>query len=103
MKTLSNQSLNMSFGNRQGKVIHFNNQLTDVYNALKIKPMTMKEIDVFTGIMRENICRHVDTLLKPGRIAIVRKRKCKITGHPFVNEYTANPDLFPKSNQLKLF
>ena len=65
--------------------------------------MTIKEADVFTGVMRENICRYVDILLEQGRIAVLRKRKCTITGYPYVNEYTGNSDLFPKSNQLELF
>lgn len=81
----------------------FRAQLLVVYNALKEKPMTMKELDVATGIMRESICRHVAYLLMQGKIAVIRKRRCNITGYPMVNEYTANPNLFPKSNQLKLF
>ncbi|MCF7569477.1 hypothetical protein L3X37_14075 [Sabulilitoribacter arenilitoris] len=98
----SKHSLN-SFGNGQAKYKHFTAQLKMVYKALMYKPMTMKEVDVFTGVMRENICRYIDTLLEQNKIAIIRKRKCSITGYPYVNEYTANPDLFPKSNQLKLF
>ena len=82
---------------------NFKAQLLVVYNALMENPMTMKELDIYTGVMRENICRYVQYLLEQGKIAVVRKRRCKITGYPLVNEYTANPDLFPKSNQLKLF
>ena len=85
----------------KGKV--FNLQLKLVYNALKVKPMTMKEVDVYTGVMRENICRYFDLLLKQGHIAVIRRRKCNITNYPYVNEYTANPDLFPKSIQYDLF
>lgn len=81
----------------------FKVQLVTVYNALLIKPMTMKEVDVYTGIMRENICRYIDTLIEQGRIAMTKKRKCTITGHNHVMEFTANPELFPKSNQLELF
>ena len=88
---------------RQGQDTKFKAQLVKVHNAFMVKPMTMKEADIFTGVMRERICRHVDTLLEQGRIAIVRKRKCTVTGYPYVNEYTANPYLFPKTNQLKLF
>lgn len=89
-------SLNSSF---QGKY----NQLKTVLAVLKQKPMTMKEIDLSTGIMRENVCRYIDMLLDTGEIALIRKRKCSVTGYPFVNEYTGNKELFPKSNQLKLF
>ena len=88
---------------RQEQDTKFKAQLVKVYNALMYKPMTMKEADVYTGVMRENICRYVDTLLDQGRIAILRKRKCTITGYPYVNEYTANPNLFPKTSQLELF
>lgn len=88
---------------RQVQDITFNADLEKVYNALKVKPMTMKEIDVYTGVMRESVCRHINTLLEQNKIAIVRERKCSITGYPYVNEYTTDKSLFPKSNQLNLF
>ena len=88
---------------RQSKDRHFQVQLQRVFNALKVRPMTMKELDVYSGIMRENICRHIYNLMEQGRIAIIRQRRCTITGHPYVNEYTADPNLFPKSMQLSLF
>jgi hypothetical protein len=88
---------------RQGQDKEFKGQLVRVYNALMVKPMTMKETDIYTGVMRENICRYISTLLKQGRIAMTKKRKCLITGHNHVMEFTANPELFPKCNQLKLF
>ncbi len=80
-----------------------NTQLNRVYQTLKEEPLTMKETDVKSGIMRESICRYISTLLKQDRIAIIRKRKCTVTGHNNVNEYTADPNLFPVSNQLNLF
>ncbi|ALM21005.1 hypothetical protein AAT17_07100 [Nonlabens sp. MIC269] len=90
-------------GNGQDKNTICQAQLKQVYNALLVKPMTMKEIDVYTGIMRENICRYIGKLVEQNKIAILRQRKCSITGFNHVNEYTANTDLFPKSNQLSLF
>ncbi len=81
----------------------FKAQLLMVLDALKLKPMTMLETDKNTGVMRSNICRHIDILLKQGLIAITKKRKCSITGYPYVNEYTADQRLFPKTNQLQLF
>jgi hypothetical protein len=90
-------------GLRQGQDTKFKIQLLKVYNAFKVEPMTMKEADSYTGVMRENICRYVDMLLEQGRIAIIRKRKCSVTGYPYVNEFSANSDLFPKCNQLELF
>ncbi|MDT8413722.1 MAG: hypothetical protein RQ875_14760 [Vicingaceae bacterium] len=86
-----------------GQEKHFLAQLKKVYEAFKTRPMTMKEADVYTGVMRESICRYVATLLEQGKIAVRRKRKCNVTGYPYVNEYTGNPDLFPKSNQFKMF
>ena len=65
--------------------------------------MTMKEADIYTGVMRESICRHISTLKEHGRVAVIRKRKCSITGYPYVDEYTADISLFPKSKQLSLF
>jgi hypothetical protein len=102
MSTLNTQCLDFN-GLEQGKNKQFKAQLQRVYHALKERPMTMKETDVYTGVMRENICRYIDTLLEQGKIAILRKRKCTITGYPNVNEYTSNPALFPQSNQLKMF
>tara|TARA_R110002167_G_scaffold82618_1_gene225374 strand:+ start:2679 stop:2975 length:297 start_codon:yes stop_codon:yes gene_type:complete len=88
---------------RQNKDKHFKAQSRLVLQALKVKPMTMKEVDVYTGIMRENICRHISELMTLGLIAIIRKRRCSITGHPNVNEYSGDSNFFPKSNQLELF
>lgn len=102
MDTIRKQSLRPLDGG-QGKDKRFKAQLNRVLDALKENPMTMKEVDVYTGVMRENICRYVSDLMESGLIAIRKKRRCSVTGHPKVNEYTGNPDLYPKSNQLKLF
>jgi len=88
---------------RQGNDTKFKAQLEKVYNALLVKPMTMKEADVYSGVMRENICRYISTLLKHNRIALIRRRKCSITGWSTVNEYTADASLFPQSNQFTMF
>jgi hypothetical protein len=102
MRTTNTQSLDFN-KLEQNKGKFFQAQLRIVYNAFKEKPMTMKEVDVCTGVMRENICRYVDLLLEQGNIALLRKRKCSITGYPYVKEYTANRDLFPKPIQYDLF
>jgi len=78
-------------------------QLKMVYRAFWDKPMTMKEVDKATGIMRENICRHCGTLRKANLIYVVSRRRCSVTGFPSVTEWTTNPDLAPPDNQLKLF
>lgn len=89
--------------NLQSKDREFTAQLAKVYNALMVRPMTMKEADIYTGVMRENICRYISILLEQGRIAMIKKRRCSITGHNHVMEFTANSELFPKPNQLELF
>lgn len=81
----------------------FKAQLVKVYKAFIACPMTMKEADIYTGVMRESICRYTKTLLEQGKIVILKKRRCTITGYPHVNEYTGNPYLFPQTNQLSLF
>ncbi|RXP46873.1 hypothetical protein EC396_13415 [Lutibacter sp. HS1-25] len=78
-------------------------QLKKVFNAFFDNPKTMKEVDIYTGVMRENICRYVCALRQKNKIALVGYRKCKITGKYKVGTYTTNPDLFPRSNQLKMF
>jgi hypothetical protein len=78
-------------------------QLRSIFNAFFEYPKTMKEVDLETNIMRENICRHVSTLRNENRILLVGYRKCKVTGFNRVGTYTTNPELFPKSNQLELF
>lgn len=102
MSTRDTQSLDFN-SDEQGKNKKYKAQLQRVYKALLDKPMTMKELDAHTGVMRENICRYISTLLEHNKVAIIRQRKCTVTRFSRVNEYTANPDLFPKSNQLKMF
>lgn len=100
--TASTHSLNNTFGQRS-KDRHFKTQLQRVYEAFKTEPMTMLEADKVTGVMRSNICYFIDKLKAENKIAVRKIRKCSITGYPYVQELTANPDLFPQSNQLKLF
>jgi hypothetical protein len=81
---------------------NINEQLKTVCNAFFEYPKTMKEVDAETGIMRENICWYLKHFRNQNRISLVGYRKCKITGRN-VGMYSTNPDLFPRSNQLKLF
>jgi hypothetical protein len=89
------------FTNSQCKDNDFKVQLVKVYNAFKDKPMTMLEADYYTGIMRSNICWHIEYLKEQGIIALIQKRKCSVTGFE-AGEYTTNPNLFPKPNQAQL-
>jgi hypothetical protein len=78
------------------------NQLHKVFQSFFDSPKTMKEADADCGIMRESICRYVRTFRQSKSIVVIRKRYCKVTQH-LANEYTTNPDLFPKPAQLTLF
>lgn len=79
------------------------NQMKKVFNAFFESPKTMLEVDAETNIERANICRYVGTLKLENRIALIGFRKCKVTGHNHVGTYTTNPEMFPKSNQYKMF
>lgn len=84
--------------------IERNNQIVRVFNAFNCGTYTMKEVDVISGIMRENICRYVKLFRENNQIYKVRKRVCSITGY-YAYELTTNPDLVPKQDsvQLELF
>ena len=86
---------------RQGKGKKID-QLKAVFQSFFDSPKTMKEADSDSGIMRENICRYVRTFRQSKSIVVLRKRCCTVTKH-LANEYTTNPELFPKSTQLTLF
>ena len=86
---------------RQGKGKKID-QLRAVFQSFFDSPKTMKEADSDSGIMRENICRYVRTFRQSKSIVVLRKRYCMITKH-LANEYTTNPELFPKPTQLTLF
>jgi hypothetical protein len=75
------------------------NQIDRVFQSFLESPKTMKEADVSSGIMRENITRYVRMLKRLDAIVMLRKRYCSITGHR-AGEYTTNKELFPKAHQL---
>lgn len=78
-------------------------QLNIVFNAFFECPKTMKEVSKETGVMRANICWYVRYFKSQNKITLVDYRKCNVTSYSKVGTYTTNPDLFPVSNQLKLF
>ncbi len=90
-------------GKTQSQDTYFRAQLQRVYAAFFAKPMTMKEVDVETGIMRESVCRHCKKLRDQDKLFAIRKRRCTITNYPTVTEWTTNPDLAPKDDQLSLW
>lgn len=88
---------------RQGKDTDFQTQMKIVLKAFYEQPKTMLMVEVETGIMRSNITWYVDEWRKQDKIIEVKQGVCPISKYPTVGYYTTNPDLFPKSNQLKMF
>ncbi len=74
-----------------------------VFNAFFESPKTMQEVSKETGVMRSNICYYIRDFRNQRQIELVGYRKCNVTKYGKVGIYTTNPDLFPISNQLKLF
>ena len=82
---------------------YYATQLHKVYDTFFSSPKTMKEADVATGVMRENICWYCRALRQQTRLFPIRKRYCKVTRHLAI-EWTTNPDLIPKQDiQLNLW
>ncbi len=77
-------------------------QLKKVFKGFFEQPQSMKMLSVKLKIDRANICWFCRDLRQQDKIGIAKKGICKITKH-MVNYYTTNPDLFPQSNQLKMF
>ena len=101
MSTTNTQSLtNDDF--KQGEVKQFKSQLQTIFDYLKENTATDSMVTEYTGVPQKSICSYKRDLEKQGLLYEVEKKLCKITG--FRAWYiTTNPDLFPKSNQLKTF
>jgi hypothetical protein len=78
------------------------NQVPTVFKSFCDEPKTIKEVVLYTNINMAKICHYVFTILKENRIAFSYDRKYGATGS-LAGSYTTNPDLFPKSSQLKIF
>ena len=96
-------NINPKLSFKQGKDNHFTTQFQRVKQAFFERPMTMKEVDKETGIMRENVCRYCRVLRHQNNLFPIKKRRCTVTGYPTVWEWTTNPKFIPKEIQLKLF
>ena len=87
-------------GLEQGKVKLFQNQKKTIFEYLKQDTTTASMATEATGIPQKSICRYKRDLEKQGLLYELVKKHCKFTG--FRAWYlTTNPELFPKSNQLK--
>jgi hypothetical protein len=101
MRTTNTQSLNND-NFRQGEVKQFRTQLQTIFEYLKENTATASMVTEYTGVPQKSICRYKRDLEKQNLLYEVEKKLCKVTN--FRAWYlTTNPDLFPKSNQLKMF
>jgi len=102
MSKIKKDAAKASNPNKESKDAIHMIQMEKVFQAFFEEPMTMKEADRATGIMRESICRYVGTLRKQNRIAVIKKRYCSVTKH-LAAELTTDPYLMPIKLQLNLF
>ena len=87
---------------RQNKYTLSTTQLKTIFEYLQNHTATASMTAEATGIPQKSICRYKRDLEKRGLLCEVRKAFCELT--KFRAWYlTTNPDLFPKSNQLKMF
>jgi hypothetical protein len=101
MSTTDTQSLD--FNNLElGKDKSLKDQFSKVYKGFYEQPQSMKMLSMKLNIDRANICWFCRALRANDNLDIAKKGFCEITNR-VVNYYTTNPDLFVKSNQLKLF
>ncbi|MNG00354.1 hypothetical protein D3C84_832850 [compost metagenome] len=87
---------------RQDKYTLSTTQLKTIFHYLQKHTATASMTAEATGIPQKSICRYKRDLEKRGLLCEVRKGFCELTKFRawFL---TTNPDLFPKSNQLKMF
>ena len=101
MSTTNTQSLDFKIL-EQGKFKQFQNQKKTIFEYLKQNTATASMVTDATGVPQKNITRFKREFEKQGLLYEVEKKLCSLTG--FRAWYlTTNTELFPKSNQLKMF
>jgi len=55
-----------------------------------------------TGIPIQSVCRRIDHLIQLGKVAVLKKSKCAISGR-WVEYLTSDPVKFPRNSQLKIW
>jgi hypothetical protein len=101
MSNTTTQSLILN-GLEQGKDNQIKNQKRTIFQYLQNHIATGSMIAKVTGIPQKSICRYKRDLELQGVLYEIEKKECEFTG--FKAWYlTTNPDLFPQSNQLKMF
>ena len=80
------------------------NDLDKVFNALKENELTMRQIDLITGIRQHHVCRRVADLREQGKVGYVGKIKCPSTGRKaWLCTTDRSRFLIPTGQQLELF
>ncbi len=102
MRALNPTGVVKSFGKGHRQDKQFQAQMEKVFASLYRQPKTMLMVSTETGIFRANICRYVSKWRKRNCVDIVKKDRCQISKHR-ASYLTTNRQLFPKSNQLKMF
>jgi hypothetical protein len=98
----TNHRLNTVFVTKQSKYTVSKTQLKTIFQYLQKHTATASMVANVTGVPQKSICRYKRDLQKRGLLCEVRKEFCELT--KFRAWYlTTNPDLFPQSNQLKMF
>lgn len=101
MRKANTQSL-IPNGNGKDKDKVRQTQLKTIFHYLQENVATASMVTEATGVPQKCITRYKRDLEKKGLLSELKKTVCKTTG--FKAWYlTTNPDLFPKSNQLKMF
>ena len=77
-------------------------QIQTIFNYLQNNVATATMVYQATGIAQKCITRHKRHLEKLGKLAEVKRQRCKIT-NCWAWYITTNVDLFSQSNQLKMF
>ena len=99
---MNNHETNPSPNKRQCKDTQKYLQKQKVFEGFLKEPQSMKMLAVKLKIDRANICWFCKEFRKNEQLGIAKRGICLITKQ-MVNYYTTNPELFPKSNQIKLF
>ena len=81
---------------------NFINQKTKYFDYLKTTVATNSMVSDATGIPQKNLTRFKREFEEAGVLYELYKTICKKSKHR-ATYLTTNPDLFPQSNQLKMF
>ncbi len=102
MKNTNTKHRSIMLADTNGKVRQTSNQKKTIFEYLKLHVATASMVTEATGVPQKSICRYKRDLEKRGLLCEISKKHCEITG--FRAWYlTTNADLFPMSNQLKMF